>query len=465
MPRGQFPKALPYLTGLNEMQPQSCDFTCMWPFYPELLSTPVPRYTSFPTAAEFGAEVGARDFAEAIGTADGEVSLYVHIPFCQEICWYCGCNTGRTNRQERLAGYIDALHREIAMVGQMLPASARVRRIAFGGGSPNAIAPTDFVRLMLSLTQSFPLDDPLISIELDPRTLDDRWGEVLAGVGVERASLGVQTVSPALQQAIGRVQPAELIERCTNMLRRAGVTSLNFDLMYGLPGQDRAQLEETLRYAVGLDADRLAVFGYAHVPHLIPRQKRIDASALPDHEARFAMAQGAHDLLVDCGYVPVGFDHFALPGDPLAQAALSGRLHRNFQGFTDDAAPVLIGLGASAISSFPQLLAQNEKNAGRYRMMLSQNRVTAVRGLRRSEGDRARGKVIEGLLCSGRGELPPALLAEASDRLLPFIARGLATIEDRTLVIPDGGRAYGRAIAAIFDPYRAAAISSFTSAV
>lgn len=438
---------------------------CMWPFHPELLSTPVPRYTSFPTAAEFGDDVGARDFEEAIATPDGDVSLYVHIPFCQEICWYCGCNTGRTNRQARLAGYIDALHREIAMVGQMLPSSARVKRIAFGGGSPNAIAPTDFVRLMLSLTQSFPLDDPVISIELDPRTLDDRWGEVLAGVGVERASLGVQTISPVLQQAIGRVQPAELIERCTHLLRRAGVTSLNFDLMYGLPGQGMAELEETLRYAVGLDADRLAVFGYAHVPRLIPRQKRIDATALPDHEARFAMAQGAHDLLLDCGYVPVGFDHFALPGDPMAQAAMNGRLHRNFQGFTDDDAPVLIGLGASAISSFPQVLVQNEKNAGRYRMMLSQNRVTAVRGIRRSEDDRTRGKVIEDLLCSGRAELTPALLAEASERLLPFVARGLAAIDDNALVISSRALAYARTIAAIFDPYRAEATVKTSAAV
>lgn len=437
----------------------------MWPYYPDLLATPVPRYTSFPTAAEFGPGAGERDFEEALAAASGEVSLYLHIPFCQEICWYCGCNTGRTNRQSRLASYIDTLHREIALVGERLPATARVRRIAFGGGSPNAIAPTDFVRLMLSLTDAFPLDDPVISIELDPRTLDDKWGEALAGVGVERASLGVQTLSPHVQQAIGRVQPAELIENCTAILRKAGVASLNFDLMYGLPGQSMADLEETLRRAVALNADRLAVFGYAHVPHIVPRQKRIDASALPDQETRFAMAARAHELLAGFGYVSVGFDHFALPGDALAQAALTGRLHRNFQGFTDDEAPILIGLGASAISSFPQLLVQNEKNAGRYRMMLSQDRLAANRGIRRSSDAQERGRVIERLLCDGRAIPGPALLAEVAGRLAPFLSRGLATLEDGVLVIPARGLPYARTIAALFDPYRAAATVKVSSAV
>lgn len=437
----------------------------MWPYHPDLLATPVPRYTSFPTAAEFSPEVGADDFAAALQSATGEVSLYLHIPFCETICWYCGCNTGRTNKRPRLHSYLDALHREIAAVGALLPATARVRRIAFGGGSPNAIAPTDFVRLMLSLTQAFTLDAPTISVELDPRTMDAQWGAVFSGVGVTHASLGVQTFDPALQAAIGRVQPAHLIESCTALLREAGVRSLNYDLMYGLPGQTPAALEATLATAATLGADRIALFGYAHVPDLISRQQRIDASALPDQRTRFAMAALGHERLVYAGYAAVGFDHFALPSDALAQATRAGRLHRNFQGFNDDAAPVTIGLGGSAISSFPSLLAQNEKNAGRYRMKLSQGRLTTERGVRRSSDDILRGGIVADLLCRGEARLDRALEAEVAPRLAPFLDRGLASLDEGRLAIAPAGLPYARTIAALFDPYRQVSARRFSSAV
>lgn len=437
----------------------------MWPYHPELLGTPVPRYTSFPTAAEFDDGVGARDLEAALADASGDVSLYVHIPFCEAICWYCGCNTGRAHRRHRLASYLDALYQEIALVGRRLPTGARVRRIAFGGGSPNAVVPTDFVRLMLALTQAFRLEDPVVSIELDPRTFDESWTTTLAGVGISRASLGVQTLAPAVQQAIGRVQPLALIEKCTRLLREAGVTSLNFDLMYGLPGQDLAMLEATLAQAEVLGADRVALFGYAHVPHLIPRQRRIDGVALPDQAERFAMAAFGHDWLTGRGFDAVGFDHFARPGDPLAEAARSGRLRRNFQGFTDDDAPALIGLGASAISSFPRLLVQNEKNAGRYRMMLSQDRLPAARGIRRSDDDRLRGAVIERLLCQGRARLDTRLRGEVQDGLDRFLGAGLASWKGGDLVIAPDGLPYARTIAALFDPYRREAARRFSSAV
>ena len=453
------------LTHRNEAPDASRHEGLMWSYHPDLLATPVPRYTSFPTAVEFGPEVGAADLRAAIENAAGDVSVYVHFPFCEAICWYCGCNTGRSNRPERLAGYLDALHREIALIGKLLPRTARVRRIAFGGGSPNAMTPTDFVRLVMVLTQHLPLADPEMSIELDPRTLNSAWGEVLAGVGIKRASLGVQTFAPHLQKAIGRIQPAEVIELCTGLLRKAGVSSLNFDLMYGLPGQTPDDLHATLEQAITLGSDRIALFGYAHVPQLIARQRRIDASALPDQATRFAMAAAGHDWLTQAGYAAIGFDHFALPGDPLAQAAMAGRLHRNFQGFTDDDAPALIGIGASAISSFPQLLAQNEKNAGRYGMMLSQDRLTAVRGCHRSADDRNRGAIIEKLLCDGRAELDPRLAVEAAERLEPFIARGLARLDGQSLAITPGGLPYARAIAAIFDPYRPQSPRQFSSAV
>ncbi len=439
--------------------------TCMWPYHPDLLSRPVPRYTSFPTAAEFTDAVDMEDYTHALESADGDISLYVHIPFCEKICWYCGCNTGAANRKHRLTSYLDALHREIELVGARLPRGARVRRIAFGGGSPNAIAPTDFVRLMNSLTLHFHLADPDISIELDPRTLEEPWGDVLAGVGATHASLGVQTFSPRLQQAIGRVQPTELIERSTQMLRKAGITSLNYDLMYGLPEQTEEELFNSLDTATRFGADRIALFGYAHVPHLIPRQRRIDAKGLGDSYDRFRMAVLGHARLVNEGYMPVGFDHFALPGDTLAQAAITGKLHRNFQGFTDDAASVLIGLGASSISSFPNLIVQNEKNSGRYRMLLSQDILPQVVGVRRSEDDQARGRVIEGLLCHGRAHVRPDLLGEVLPRLQPFFERDLCRLEDQELVLSPVASAYARSIAAQFDPYREHSPTRFSSAV
>lgn len=437
----------------------------MWPYHPQLLERPVPRYTSYPTAAEFTPAVGADALDEALRATVGDVSLYIHIPYCEQICWYCGCNTGASGKRQRLASYLDALTREIAIVGPRLDGRIKVRRIAFGGGSPNAISPTDFVRLVDAITVHFSLDNPVWSIELDPRTLTEDWGDVLRFVGITRASLGVQTFSPDLQAAIGRIQPGEMIERATTMLRRAGIQSLNYDLMYGLPGQDWDMVEQSLERACQLGADRIALFGYAHVPHMLPRQRRIDAHNLPGQDERFMMAARGHDYLLDAGYQPVGFDHFALPGDAIAQATVAGRLHRNFQGFTEDAAPVLVGLGASAISCFPDRIVQNEKNAGRYRMLLSQDRLTGVCGIRRSEDDQKRGAIIEALLCQGEAVIGGELAMTLRSALAPFIDRGLAQLDSGRLTILPGGLPYARTIAALFDPYREASGKKFSSAV
>jgi oxygen-independent coproporphyrinogen-3 oxidase len=437
----------------------------MWPYHAQLLATAVPRYTSYPTAAEFTGEVGPRDVDEILGAISGDVSLYVHIPFCERICWYCGCNTSAANREQRLTSYLDALHREIALVGRRLPPGTRVRRIAYGGGSPNAIDPEDFLRLHEALGRTFRLHDPAISIELDPRTLTPSWGAAIGRVGARHASLGVQTFVPKLQEAIGRLQPLCMIDRSVRILRKAGVASLNFDLMYGLPGQTRDDLASTLSLSTAMGADRIALFGYAHVPHVIPRQRRIDATLLPDQRERFAMAWLGHEQLVEAGYDPIGFDHFALPGDGLAQAASCGRLRRNFQGFTDDTAETLIGLGASAISSFPSLLVQNEKNAGRYRMLLSQDRLPARTGCRRSAEDRRRGSVIEDLLCRGRAQLGREELGKAAGPVRPFVEAGLCELKDDILAIRPDGLPYSRVIAALFDPYRQSSPRHFSSAI
>ena len=437
----------------------------MWTYYPELLETPVPRYTSFPTAAEFGSGVGPAQADAALHAARGDVSLYVHIPFCEQICWYCGCNTGAANRTQRLANYLDSLHRDIAITGTRLGNDVAVRRIAFGGGSPNAISPTDFVRLADALTLHMPLQEPVWSVELDPRGLTADWAKVLGWIGVSHASMGVQTFDPVLQAAIGRIQPDSDIVRGTDLLREAGVTSLNYDLMYGLPGQDLGQLEATLERAVELGADRIALFGYAHVPHMLPRQRRIDASRLPEQTERFAMAEFGYRLLTQAGYVAIGFDHFALPGDPMAQALAERRLHRNFQGFTDDAAQTLVGLGASAISCFPELLVQNEKNAGRYRMLLSQDVLPAVGGVVRSADDARRGAVISDLLCHAEARIDADLAHETGSRIVPFTQRGLADFDGAVLRIRPEGRPYARTIAALFDPYRQDSVRRFSSAV
>lgn len=435
-----------------------------WTWYPELLARPVPRYTSYPTAAEFADVDLAEAQREGLAALHGPVSLYLHIPYCQEICWYCGCNTGAANRSQRLAGYLGALHREIELVAQAIGPQARITRIAFGGGSPNAIAPTDFVRLIDTLTLNFRLARPVISLELDPRSLAPQWFTAIAGIGVIKASLGVQTFDPRVQAAIGRVQPQDDIARAMEGLRRAGVDSINFDLMYGLPHQDEAVLQQTLDTAVAMQPDRVALFGYAHVPHVVPRQRRIDAAALPGQRTRFAMAAQGSARLRAAGYDAVGFDHFARPGDDLALARRNGTLRRNFQGFTDDAAGALIGLGASSVGMFPGLLVQNEKNAGRYRQRVEAGQLAGTRGLVQSAQDRRRAAVIETLLCLEAVDLPPDLLDEVQDGLAPFVARGLARIEGQRLVLAPHSAPYHRSIAVLFDAYRGGG-HQFSSAV
>lgn len=435
----------------------------MWPYYPDLLAVPVPRYTSFPTAAEFH-DVETAAYHNALMDVEGDISLYVHIPFCEKICFYCGCNTGAVGRRQRLESYLSALHLEITQVAALLPPGVRVRRIAFGGGSPNALDTVDFLRLIEHLTARFPIVEPIYSIELDPRAMTADWADAIGSVGIQRASLGVQTFAAHCQQAIGRVQCEDMILRSVDWVRGAGVTSINFDLMYGLPQQTGDDLRDTLHRSRVLGADRIALFGYAHVPHIVPRQRAIDDSNLPDQAARFAMADMGHTYLCTHGYVPVGFDHFAKPGgDPLAHAAMDGTLHRNFQGFTDDGSAVLIGLGSSAISSFPDLLVQNEKNSGRYRMLASRGQLAAARGIRRTADDRIRARVIEQLLCHGRAAIPPDLMNIAA--LQPFTDRGLASIDGGHLNILPDGMPYARTIAALFDHYRHPSSDRFSSAV
>ncbi|WP_137869244.1 oxygen-independent coproporphyrinogen III oxidase [Sphingopyxis sp. 2PD] len=430
----------------------------MWSYHPDLLATPVPRYTSYPTAVEFTDAVGADDYAAALDriASATPVSLYVHIPFCDQICWYCGCNTGAANRTQRLADYLTALRSEIAMVAKRLGGRARVQRIAFGGGSPNAIAPVDFVRLLDRILTVFDASNPDISIEIDPRGFSADWARVLAASSVGRVSLGVQTFAPQLQQAIGRIQPLADIENAVASLRLRGIDAINFDLMYGLPGQSLTDLDETLDETIRLAPSRVALFGYAHLPAMIPRQRRIDASNLPDQKLRFEQAALGFDRLTAAGYIPVGFDHFALPTDTLAIAAGEGRVNRNFQGFTDDDTDVLLGFGASAISKFPDLIVQNEKRAGPYRDLIGGGHLTATRGVAVDMHERQRAAIIRELLCRGRASIDRPLAPAAHVVMRDFERRGLVAWHGDELVVDASGRPYARHIAAQFDRIRGA---------
>lgn len=440
----------------------------MWPYHPNLLARAVPRYTSYPTAAEFSPAVGPVDHLAALkAVAPGTpASLYVHIPFCKDICWYCGCNTNRSNKVERVASYLEAVETEIDWTARQVGGKVELNRISFGGGSPNALDPVGFVRLVSHILTAFGSSSPEISVELDPRSLDAEWADLLGKVGARRASLGVQTFDAQIQARIGRVQPAETIELAVSRLRAAGVTSLNFDLMYGLPGQDTAILLDTLNQTLALAPDRVALFGYAHVPQLIARQRRIDATDLPDTADRFDQAARGYDHLVAAGLQPIGFDHFARPDDAIAIATREGRLRRNFQGFTDDQSDVLLGVGATSISSFPDLIVQAEKNPGRYRMRVLSGQPAAERGVHRSADDQERGLVIEDLLCGRPADLSGLPLdGWAELRLKPFLAEGLCTLVDDRLTLTPDGLPYARAIASCFDSYRAEGAGRFSSAV
>ncbi len=438
-----------------------------WSYYPELLAKPVPRYTSFPTAVEFHDGIAATDYARALDAVEAAtpISLYVHIPYCTQICWYCGCNTGAANKAKRLTAYLQALEVELAMVAKRLGGRGSVRHIAFGGGSPNAIAPVDFVRLLDRILTLFEVQRPTISVEIDPRGFDAQWALVLAASDVTRVSMGVQTFADHVQAAIGRVQPTAMIEQAVSMLHMRGIDAVNFDLMYGLPHQSMDDLAETLQTAIAMKPSRIALFGYAHLPSAIPRQRRIDDSNLPDADTRFAMASTGFQMLTEAGYRAVGFDHFVLPDDPLAKAADAGTVNRNFQGFTEDDAPVLLGFGASAITVTPDLFVQNWKNAGDYRTALSANQLPVERGVALTQADQRTRAIINGLLCQGSAILTPEEAADMAERLSPFTTRGLITWDGTAMTLTHDARPYARTIAAQFDPYRNHAAPRFSSAI
>jgi oxygen-independent coproporphyrinogen-3 oxidase len=434
------------------------------PLY-ERYNQPVPRYTSYPTAPHFHPGVDAGTYRLWLETLpEGKaVSLYLHIPFCAEMCWYCGCHTKVAVRYAPIADYTATLAREIALVAAIIGRRAPVGHIHWGGGTPTQLAPDDFLRLMDGLRTHFDVrPDAEIAIEADPRTLDAPRIGALAEAGVTRASLGVQDLNAHVQNAINRVQPFARVAEAAEDLRGAGVRMLNMDLMYGLPYQTEADVRGTIDQIASLRPDRLAVFGYAHVPWMKVHQKMIPDDALPGARERFRQAQAAAEALVALGYRPIGLDHFARPDDALARALDEGRLRRNFQGYTDDAAEILIGFGSSAIGQLPQGYVQNAVPFHAYDESVAEGRLAVHRGIALAPEDRLRRDVIERLMCDLRADpanlarrhgLAEDTLAAEIESLGPMVDDGLAEIAGGIVRITESGRPFMRVIAAAFDGY------------
>jgi len=439
-----------------------------WDYLPEFAQEQLPRYTSYPPANRFNGAIGPGAASAALLSLpeSASLSLYLHIPYCQMLCWYCGCHTSVPTKADPIDSYIDALEIEIAQVAEQLPAGPRVTRLHFGGGSPDILSPPQIDRLFSALRGAFSFSRyPEIAAESDPRGLSREVIDAFARNGLTRASMGVQVLDRGVQDRINRIQPPASIETAIRSLRAAGVDGINFDLMYGLPGQTREHVVETATFAAMQDVDRVAVFGYAHVPWMKKHQKGICVDDLPSGEIRFRQAEAAACTLEQAGYLPIGFDHFAAPGDALATADRDGRLHRNFQGYTDDNTTALIGLGASAISSLPGLIYQNVADTALYRAALSERRSPVVRGAAISGGDMETARLIERLLCDFEIDLPTSYMAACAERLSRVIDAGLAELHGHRLQVTARGRPYVRNVAACFDPELAPHVGRHSLAV
>lgn len=411
----------------------------------------VPRYTSYPTAPNFSPEVDEREYRSRLNALPGEenVSIYLHVPFCRELCWYCGCHTTVTRRHAPISRYVSTLVGEVDLVAGELPSRPRVSHVHWGGGSPTLLTPEDVELVREALGRAFdfgPLTEH--AIEVDPRTLKPEWARSLAVAGVNRASLGVQSFDPKVQEAINRRQSFEITAAAVGMLREHGIDAINFDLIYGLPFQTIRSCLDTVEQALELRPNRFAVFGYAHVPSFKPHQRKIDEAALPGAAERREQAQAIAIALVAAGYRQIGLDHFALPGDSLALAAQAGTLRRNFQGYTTDSCKVLLGFGASAIGRLPAALVQNATRIPDYEGRIDSGRLATVRGCRIDAEDERRGAVIESLMCNYRADLGGV---DAPVRELE--ADGLIRRSGDMIEVVEDARSLVRSVAAAFDTY------------
>jgi oxygen-independent coproporphyrinogen III oxidase len=420
-----------------------------------------PRYTSYPTAVQFTPAVDAAvygDWLAALPVAE-PVSIYAHIPFCERMCWYCGCNTRVVNRAEPISEYVALLTREIEMVAERLPGRLRMGSVHLGGGTPNTLSPADLDRLFGKFHDVFSTSADLdIAAEIDPARLRPEWVRAAAAIGLNRASLGVQDLSPHVQAAVNRIEPFAVVERAFDLLRTAGVDDINVDLMYGLPLQTTSDLLHTLDQVLTLKPGRLALFGYAHVPWMKAHQKLIREADLPGPLARLDQADAAARRLEAEGYRRIGLDHFARPTDALTQQPV----RRNFQGYTTDPDMTLLGFGASAIGRLPQGHVQNQSAELAWRQAIQAGRLATARGVGFTADDLFRGEIIERLMCDlavdlhavrARHGVPADAIASSWEALAGFERDGLVTIAGETLAITETGRPFMRAVCAVFDAY------------
>jgi oxygen-independent coproporphyrinogen III oxidase len=423
----------------------------------------VPRYTSYPTAPHFRPDFPASDYADWLAALDPvePVSLYLHVPFCRQMCWYCGCNMKLAARYAPVASYVRSLLDEIDFVAAHLPGRLSISHLHWGGGTPTALEPDDLERVMRQVAACFDFAPGAeIAIESDPRTLTDAMIDRIGTLGFSRASFGVQEFDPRVQAAINRIQPPEMVERTVDGLRAAGVAGINFDLIYGLPYQSVETLIETIAHCERMRPDRIALFGYAHVPWMAKNQRMIPDEALPDGTARAAQASAAAAALVAAGYEAIGLDHFALPGDDLAVAARAGSLRRNFQGYTTDTAATLIGLGATSISQTPKGYVQNIAETGAWARAIEAGQLPVARGVAFTAEDRLRREVIERIMCDGAVDLDamggrPGWWAAEREALDAMAADGLLSRDGGRLTLTPAGRGLCRVVAAVFDAYLA----------
>jgi oxygen-independent coproporphyrinogen III oxidase len=426
-----------------------------------------PRYTSYPTAPCFHAGVEAASYRGWLETIDGgaTASLYLHVPFCAAMCWYCGCHTTVAKSYGPIAGYAALLAREIDLIADVIPARLRVSQVHWGGGTPNLLSAADLQLVSKTIGRRFALTPQTeIAAELDPRSLDGDKVRALAACGVNRVSLGVQDIDATVQAAINRRQPYAVTAAAVGRLRACGIDRINLDLMYGLPYQTAAGIAATVGQIMALAPDRIALFGYAHVPWMKPHQRQIPEQALPDTAARVAQYQAASEAIAGAGYRAIGIDHFARPEDALARAAAAGTLRRNFQGYTTDDAPVLLGFGASSIGSLPQGYVQNDATIAGWRSAIAAGQLATRRGVALGGDDRLRRAIIERLMCDlavdlacecGRHGVEPERFAAACDAMDALAARGLGWRRGWQLGVHERDRPLVRIVCALFDAYLA----------
>ena len=409
--------------------------------------TRTPRYTSYPTVPHFHTGVGPADQARWLSALDPAepVSLYIHIPYCRQLCWYCGCNTRATTQDGPIIAYLERLLAELALVADALPGRMRLSHFAMGGGTPAILSPQQIDRLMEAVRASFDvLPGAELAIEIDPRHFT-------------RASTGVQSFDPAVQAAINRIQPWELVAITFERLREAGIAAINIDLLYGLPRQSVASAIASAEAAAELEPDRLAVFGYAHVPHMKAHQRLINEAELPGAGARLDQADAIETVLTDYGYRTIGIDHYAGPEDPMARALDAGTLRRNFQGYTTDPAQTLIGLGASAIGASPQGYVQNASDVRSWGAAVEAGILPVARGIALTDDDRVRRTIIEQLMTYLTAD--PAAIARREGMPVPEIdlqaleTAGILTRTGTAIRINPAYRPLARLAAAAFDAH------------